>query len=127
MTQGQQRVIRAFWTVAILGLILTAGGIAGLDAPLARWTASLPESGAWWDRVIGWLDFLALKPISNFLLGFLLLLVAGALLVPAVTRRIGWPLLYVGAVQFASTMIADLAKPQLGRLRPFEAMANPGG
>jgi membrane-associated phospholipid phosphatase len=127
MTQGQQRVVRGLWTLFTLGLIVTAGGIAGLDAAIARWTATLPNSGTWWDVGTYWLDIFAFKELSNFLLGFLLLVAGGLLLLPRSMRSIGWTLVYVGAVQFASTVIADLSKPQMGRLRPFEAMANPGG
>jgi membrane-associated phospholipid phosphatase len=126
MDQSRQRVIRAYWTIVVLALIATVGGIAGLDAALARWTATLPESRTIWDSGTALLDMLVLKEISNFLLGFLLLLIAGGLLLLRRTRPIGWPLLYVASVQFASTIIADLAKPQFGRLRPFEAAANPG-
>jgi membrane-associated phospholipid phosphatase len=126
MDQNRQRVIRAYWTIALLALIATAGGIFGLDAAIARWTAALPDSRTIWDSGTAILDTLALKGWSNFLLGFVLLLAAGLLIALPGTRSIGWPLLYVGAVQFASTVIADLAKPQLGRLRPFEAASNPG-
>lgn len=127
MTQGQQRVVRGLWTLLTLGLIVTAGGIAGLDPAIARWTATLPPTGTWWDVGTYWLDIFVFKEISNFLLGFLLLVTGGLLLLPRSMRSIGWTLVYVGAVQFASTVIADLSKPQMGRLRPFESIANAGG
>jgi len=127
MTQGQQRVVRGLWTLFILGLLVTAGGIAGLDTAIARWTATLPPTGTWWDVGTYWLDIFVFKEISNFLLGFLLLVAGGLLLFPKSMRSIGWTLVYVGAVQFASTVIADLSKPQMGRLRPFESIANAGG
>ena len=127
MSQGQQRVVRGLWTLFTLALIVTVGGIAGLDPAVARWTATVPRTGNWWDPVIYWLDVLAFKEISNFGLGFLLLVAGGLLLLPRSMRGIGWTLVYVGAVQFASTVIADLSKPQMGRLRPFEAQANSGG
>lgn len=127
MTQGQQRVVRGLWTLLTLGLIVTVGGIAGLDPAIARWTATLPPSGTWWDIGTYWLDIFAFKEISNFLLGFLLLVTGGLLLLPRSMRSIGWTLVYVGAVQFASTVIADLSKPQMGRLRPLESVADAGG
>ena len=127
MTEGQQRVVRGLWTLFTLALIATAGGIAGLDTAIARWTATVPATGNWWDPVISWLDILTFKEISNFGLGFLLLVAGGLLLLPRSMRGIGWTLVYVGAVQFASTVIADLSKPQMGRLRPFEAQANSAG
>ena len=73
-----------------------------------------------------WLDLVVLKEVSNFLRGALLLLAGGLLLAVRATRRYGWATLYLGLVQFLTTTIADLAKPQLGRLRPSEAMAEPG-
>ena len=127
MTQGQQRVVRGLWTLFTLALIVTVGGIAGLDPEVARWTATVPATGNWWDPIIYWLEVLTLKEISNFGLGFLLLVTGGLLLLPRSMRSIGWTLVYVGAVQFASTVIVDLSKPQMGRLRPFEAQANSGG
>lgn len=119
-------MLRGFWAVVTLGLILTAGGILGLDRAIAAWTATLPKADTVWDGGTALLDMVVLKDVSNFLLGFVLLLAAGVLLLLRSTRDMGWPLLYVGAVQFASTIAADLAKPQFGRLRPFEAGGNPG-
>lgn len=127
MTQGQQRVVRGLWTLFTLALIVTVGGIAGLDPAIARWTATVRSAGNWWDPIIYWLEILTFKEISNFGLGFLLLVAGGLLLLPRSMRSIGWTLVYVGAVQFASTVIADLSKPQMGRLRPFESQANAGG
>ena len=120
------RRINALWLAAGLFALLAAAGLLGVDFVLARWEArGLAE--AVWERGTAWLDLVALKEISNFLLGAVLIVAAGALLILRATRRIGWPLLYVGLVQFLSTTIADLAKPQLGRLRPFEALDQSAG
>jgi membrane-associated phospholipid phosphatase len=127
MTAGRQRAIRGLWTLATLCLIVTAGGIGGLDPAVARWIASVPREDTIWTQGTAWLDLIVLKNVSNFLLGAVLLLAAGSLLILRSTRSIGWPLLYLGAVQFASTVIADLAKPWFGRVRPFEAAGGPGG
>src|SRR5687767_3607905 len=70
MDIARQRVIRGLWTLSILGLIVTAGGIAGVDGAIARWTATLPDQGTWWDLGTEWLDLIVLKDMSNFLLGF---------------------------------------------------------
>jgi membrane-associated phospholipid phosphatase len=114
------------WAIAALALMLTAAGMFGLDFAMTRWTAGLPDGGTVWDQGTALLDLIALKHISTFLFGFLLLLAAAVLVAMRRTRRTGWILLYIGAVQFTSTVIADLSKPQLGRLRPFEA-AQQGG
>ena len=122
----QQRIVNFYWTVAVFALLLMAAGLFGLDSAVVGWTAGLPGRGTVWDKGISILDLIAFKEISTFLLGFVLLVAAGLLMVIRQTRPMGWILLYVGAVQFASTVIADLSKPQLGRLRPFEA-AQQGG
>lgn len=118
--------MRRFYVAALLFALIALSGLLGLDRGVAEWTAGLPRGDTFWDRGTGVLDVLALKEISNFLLGAILLLLAGVLLALRATRRFGRPVLFVGLVQFIATTIADLAKPQLGRLRPYEAMAEPG-
>jgi len=105
--------------------LIAAAGVAGLDAVVARATAGL-TSGAAMNRALGLLDIVAGKEISTFLLGFVLLLAAGALMIPPATRSMGWPLLYVGLVQFLATTIVDLGKTPVGRLRPVEALRDGG-
>jgi membrane-associated phospholipid phosphatase len=97
-----------------------AAGLLGLDRALQPEANVAPAFAA---EALALLDLVFLKEISNFLLGFLLLMVAGALLISSRMRAIGWPLLYLALVQFISTAVADLAKPIFGRLRPFEASA----
>ena len=121
LMEARNRIIRAYWTIAALAQLLAAGGLFGLDSEVAGWTAGLPDNGTIWDRGTALLDLVALKNLSTFLLGFILLLAAGLLLALRRTRPIGWILLYVGSVQFLSTVAADLSKPRFGRLRPFEA------
>jgi membrane-associated phospholipid phosphatase len=125
--EAQRRLIRVLWAIAALALLVTAAGLLGLDQAVARWTAGMPDRGTIWDKGTALLDLVALKTISTFLLGFLLLVVAAVLVALRRTRRTGWVLLYLGAVQFAATVTADLSKPQLGRLRPFEAAQQSGG
>ena len=117
---------RFFWIAALAFALVAAAGLLGLDRGIAGWTANLPAGEKLWDRGTGLLDLLVLKEVSNFLLGAVLLLAAGILLALRATRGLGWATLYLGLVQFLTTTIADLAKPQLGRLRPYEAMAEPG-
>ena len=117
---------RAFWIAAFAFALVGAAGMLGIDPLLARWTATLPQGATIWDRGTGLLDLVALKEVSNFLLGAILLLAGAILLALRATRALGRVTLYLGLVQFLTTTIADLAKPQLGRLRPDEAMAEPG-
>jgi membrane-associated phospholipid phosphatase len=113
----------AFWVAALLFALVAMAGILVLDGPIADWSAQ--SDPAIWNDGTTFLDLLALKEISNFLLGPILMLAAGLLIVFR-SRALGWPLLFVGAVQFSSTVIADLAKPQIGRLRPSEVLAGAG-
>jgi membrane-associated phospholipid phosphatase len=113
------------WAAAFFALVALLG-IAWFDPLVATATAG-GAAGSLWSRGTAWLDLLVLKEVSNFLLGALLLVAAAvALAVRATRRRLGWRLLYLALVQSLSTLIADLAKPPLGRLRPFEA-AREGG
>jgi membrane-associated phospholipid phosphatase len=113
---------KRLWLAAALFALIAIGGLLGLDGIVARWTAG-GAAGSLWDQGTRWLDLLTLKPISNFLMGALLLLAAGMLLVFRRTRRLGRPVLYLALVQAMSTVAADLSKPWLGRPRPFEPAA----
>lgn len=97
-----------------------AAGLLGLDRALEPGANVAPALAG---QALALMDLVFLKEISNFLLGFLLLLVAGALMITRRMRPVAWPLLYLGLVQFISTTVADLSKPVFGRLRPFEAAA----
>jgi membrane-associated phospholipid phosphatase len=108
------------------GVAATLGGIAALDpAPLPAMEAASAHERLW-SPVIDWMDLIAGKEISNFLLGGLLLLVGIGL--KAMRRRAAaaGALLYVGGVQLAATVAADFAKPPFGRYRPFQAKAEGG-
>lgn len=116
---------KRLWLAAALFGMAAVGGLFGLDGMVARWTAG-GAGGSLWDLGTRWLDLVTLKEVSNFLLGAILLVAAGGLLAFRRTRRLGWPLLYLALVQAVSTVAADLSKPPLGRLRPFEAAASGG-
>jgi membrane-associated phospholipid phosphatase len=123
MSMSRPRFLWAFWAAALFFGLVAGAGILVLDGPIADWSAR--QEPAVWNRGTAILDLLVLKEVSNFLLGPILMLAAGLLIVFR-SRALGWPLLYVGAVQFSSTVIADLAKPQIGRLRPHEVLAGAG-
>jgi membrane-associated phospholipid phosphatase len=129
MTQAlalrSQPAARAVAVASLVAWMAAAAGVLGVDTVVAGGTAATWVIEAPLDAIVGWLDFVALKEVSNFLFGSLLLVVAGAML--ALKRHGGWTLLYVGVVQFLATTIADLAKPVFGRLRPYEAMPDGGG
>jgi membrane-associated phospholipid phosphatase len=117
------RSVIAFTSVAAAFAFLAFVSIFALDRPLSEWAAAHPRGGSYWDTGTRLMDQIFLKEISNFLLGPILLIAGGVLLLLRSTRRNGWMLVYIGAVQFATTTIADLAKPLIGRLRPEEAIA----
>ena len=123
MGRDLRRSVIAFTSVAAAFGIFAFASIFALDRPLAEWAAAHPRSGTIWDVGTRLMDQVSLKQISNFLLGPILLIAGGVLLVLRSTRRNGWMCVYVGAVQFTTTVVADLAKPLIGRLRPEEAIA----
>jgi len=118
-----RRSVIAFTSVAAAFAFLALASVPTIDRPIADWAAAHPRGGTIWETGLQMMDFLSLKGISNFLLGPILLIAGGVLLLLRATRRNGWMFLYVGAVQFTSTVVADLAKPLIGRLRPDEAIA----
>jgi len=123
MVGAGERSKNALWTAALLLALLSVAGVAALDGVVARSTATLPAGVMSWSRGAVALDSLLLRNLSAFLLGATLMLAAGLLLLIPATRGTGFSLLYVGAVQFFTTLIADLARLQLGRLPPFESAA----
>lgn len=110
---------RLLWGMLLFALLAMALGLAGADGMVARNSdPSLdPFSG-----LVGMFDAVTLKPVSNFLLGAILVLGSAlAMLAPSVRDK-ARVALYIGVVQFASTTASDLAKPLFGRLRPYEAL-----
>ena len=118
---GDRRAVTALWTIALFFALVTAAGLAGLDAVLfERLPAAAPDS--FWTRGVALLDMLALREVWEFLLGFALVLAGTILLALAATRPTGFAILYVGLVQLLSYAAADLSRPWFGRVRPFEAV-----
>ncbi len=118
-----RRSVIAFTSVAAAFAFVALLSIFTLDRPLSDWSAAHPRGGSIWETGTRLMDTVFLKGVSNFLLGPVLLIAGGVLLVLRSTRRNGWMLVYVGAVQFTCTVVADLAKPLIGRLAPDEAIA----
>lgn len=114
------RIDYAIGAFGLTTVALTVLGVAWLDPYVAAQTTEQAGSFAALGKFVGLLDFLTGKDISTFLLGFVMIATALAMLGLGKFSWLGRPLLYVGLVQFSITVIADLSKPQLGRLRPFE-------
>ena len=122
MERTSQRALNAMWTAALFFALLAAGGFAGLDMVVAQFTAAQPDGGTIWARGTDLFDAITLMDTSTFLLGAILVLAAGLLLILRSTRSTGFLVLYIGVAQFFSAAFAHLAKPQFGRVRPFEAV-----
>ncbi len=118
-----ERSKNALWTAALLLALLSVAGVAALDGVVAGYTTTLSDGAMIWSGGAAMLDSLLLRNLSNFLLGATLMLAAGLLLLIPATRGTGFSLLYVGVVQFFTTLVADFARLQLGRLPPFESAA----
>jgi membrane-associated phospholipid phosphatase len=118
-----RKSVIAFTSVAAAFVFASLAFIPTLDRPIAGWAATHPRSGALWQIGVQLLDLVALRQASDFLLGPVLLIAGGVLLLLRSTRRNGWMCLYVGAVQFTTTIVSDLLRPLIGRLPPREAIA----
>jgi len=118
-----RRSVIAFTSVAAAFGFLALVSVPTLDRPLAAWTAAHPRGGTFWDSGTRLMDSVSLREVSPFLLASVLLIAGGVLLVLRSTRRNGWMCIYVGAVQLASTLLAELLRPLIGRLPPGEAIA----
>ncbi|MDP8912224.1 MAG: phosphatase PAP2 family protein [Pseudomonadota bacterium] len=123
MVGAGERSKNALWTAALLLALVSVAGIAALDGFVARSTATLSDGGMIWSGGAVMLDSLLLRNLSHFLLGATLMLAAGLLLLIPATRATGFSLLYVGVVQFFTTLIADFAGSQFGRLPPSQSAA----
>ena len=123
MTGVGERSKNALWTAALLLALVSVAGVAALDGVVARSTAAFSDGATIWGGGAALLDSLLLRNLSKFLLGATLMLAAGLLLLVPATRGTGFALLYVGVVQFFTTLLADFARLQLGRLPPAESAA----
>jgi membrane-associated phospholipid phosphatase len=118
-----RKSVIAFTSVAAAFAFACLAFIPTLDRPIAFWAAMHPRSSAMWQMGAQLLDLVSLRQASDFLLGPILMIAGGVLLILRSTRRNGWMCLYVGAVQFATTIVADLLRPLIGRLPPRESIA----
>lgn len=115
---------RLLCVVALIGALLMAAGLSGLDRPLAEWVHT---SGLEQARVfaigLGTLDWLAGMRLSFWLAGGVALAIGLAGI--ALYRQARWPRMFLvaGAVQYLciATMIAG--KNHFGRLRPQQVLA----
>ena len=126
-TQAAHGAKPIIWSAAALGVSLPGAGLLGGDRLLARVDLVPDAVDRAWSGALALLDLASGKEIGAFLLGAAL--IAAALIRNALKRRPLWSgrLLYVGAVQLICTAAADFAKPPFGRLRPFQALADPAG
>ncbi len=108
------------------GPALMIAGALGGDRMIGTTTGRDLVGGELLSDAVGLLDLISGKEVSNFLLGFILILAALGLNGWRRRRLLSGALLYVGLVQFLTTTIADLSKAIFGRLRPFQAIADGG-
>lgn len=106
----------ALAALALAGL--SALSIAFLDVPVARAVAELPERvRAPFRTGTGWMDTLSTKRLADSALGLALL--ALATLAWRRQRPLAARLALVGLVNLLAHLVVGLAKPVLGRLRPY--------
>jgi membrane-associated phospholipid phosphatase len=119
---GDRRAVTALWTIALFFALLTAAGLAGVDAIVAA-AVQPPPAGSLWDQGMAWLDAATALQTWDYLAGSVLLIAGLLLLVLAATRPTGFALLYIGLVQLLCYGAAELSASWLGRVRPIEALS----
>jgi membrane-associated phospholipid phosphatase len=108
---------------SFVALLLTLLSIFLFDQPL----------GAFVQRVGGrqsvilqegthWLEIATGLPVAKFFLSYILLGAAALFFITPATRAAAWILLFIGASQLLTRLIAGLLKNVFQRLRPFEVI-----
>lgn len=114
-----------YLTFAAIAAVLTLLAIPLVDRPLAEFIrTSGCEDAALFSQGIALLDLISGKEISKFLLGAVVSGAGLALVVSARARPHGISLLFVGLVQFLSTLLCGVSKNLFGRLRPEELLTS---
>jgi membrane-associated phospholipid phosphatase len=119
---GDRRAVTALWTIALFFALLTAAGLAGVDAIVAG-AVQQPAAGSFWDQGLGWLDAATALETWDYLAGSVLLIAGLLLLALAATRPTGFALLYIGLVQLLCYGAAEVSASWFGRVRPLEALS----
>lgn len=120
---GGNRAMTAMWTMAVFFAVVTAVGLAAIDAMVAAWTAALPSGAGFSAAILRQTDRIGMQEGAGLLIPSILVIASGLLFVIRSTRPLGYGLLYVGLVQLLAAGIAAVAAPRLGRVAPFEALA----
>lgn len=115
---------RAVVRSGLILLSLTLVAIAAIDPFLAR---SLADSTAEWRTIVNppltVIEHAFGFPISKWLTGLVLLVIAAALSFVARWRPAAWLFLFAGLSQLTTRLIAGVLKNVFLRLRPYEALA----
>lgn len=110
-------------TLAAAAAAFTLLAILFLDQPLAEFIrASGCEDLALFRQGTALLDLVTGKEVSKFLPGSALIGVGLALVAVARSRPQGVSLLFIGLVQFLSTLACGVSKILFSRLRPYELL-----
>ncbi|MEA3016316.1 MAG: hypothetical protein QOI38_1038, partial [Sphingomonadales bacterium] len=118
---GDRRAVTALWTIALFFALVTAAGLAGVDAIVAG--AVRQPAGSLWDQGVAWLGAGTALETWDYLAGSVLLIAGLLLLALAATRATGFGLLYIGLVQLLCYGAAELSASRFGRVRPLEALS----
>jgi membrane-associated phospholipid phosphatase len=116
--------------VLIWGVVLAVLAVAGvmlLDRPLAMAIHDAGTPGASFLRTAtGMIENATGFPVSKWLMGGVLLAAGLIWLAVRKDRFVGWILVFTGASQLTTRLIAGVLKNVFARPRPFEALASGG-
>lgn len=116
--------LRQLLIVAFAAAVLALVAIVFVDRPAARALQhSAPQSRAVAGPVMNGIELAFGFPLSKFLTGAVILIVAGALFPFARHRSTAWLLTLLGAAQLTTRLVAGMVKNVFLRPRPFEMLA----
>lgn len=116
MSQPRQLLLLA----AVLSL-LTLLSIFAIDAPVARMISPAATRG-FFDPAVTAIEYAFGFPLSKWLTGFVLLVVAAALFFVRRHRPLAWLLVFAGLSQLLARLVAGVLKNVFERTRPYEGL-----
>lgn len=110
---------------ALISALLAVLCLFLLDKPIAAFVQSVGgPSSVVLRRGTSLLELLSGFPVARYFVSFVLVAAAIVLLIWRRTHQVAWLVMFVASANLASRVVAGVVKVPVGRLRPFEVIAN---